>query len=174
MKILSLKCPPCGALVEVPAALRRFDCPYCSCRLKVKKTEDRFVTETDGAGDDPTVQIGRTTALLIHNDLERLNREWEMEREILTSRTKDDEFRVPSTLRSIFWGLVVAGVGGGVAWWTYSQPLDRWVPIAGCAVALVGPLVAISGISRAMTYSSKKRAYERERRRLLGEIPGTR
>ena len=53
----------------------------------------------------------------------------------------------------------------------YQHPPDGWVPITGCAVALVGPLVAISGISKAMTYSSKKRAYERQRRRLLGKIP---
>src|SRR5687767_5937367 len=127
---LSVSCNHCGAPLQVPAGTRYVTCTYCGARLEVHRSGNAAYTEVLEALQQKTTQIaGDVEAIRVQNEIERLDREWMMEREGYMVRDKRGGTHVPTAASSvlvsvvmvafaIFWmsGASSAGAGPVFTW----------------------------------------------------------
>jgi len=165
MKLFALTCANCGAALEVPAKVSHLTCEFCGTRLQVQRSGNAVYTETLREIAKATTRIHDNTEVIkLQNELERVDREWMMQREQFMTRGKDGELSVPSTTASIVGagfmavvGLIMATVGHGIGFF-------------GILFALIAVGMGIYGVSKAQQYESQHRAYAMKRQRLLGQL----
>lgn len=80
MSSTALLCNHCGAPLDVPDAARYATCGHCGSRLAIQRNRSAAWTEVAGQIAEDTGQINEGVALLtLQAELERLDREWEMQ-----------------------------------------------------------------------------------------------
>ncbi len=88
----SVRCNECGAVLQVPPSARYVTCNHCNIPLEVHRTSVATYTEAPigprppAREYDPAWQemAARLEALERQNELARIDREWDMERERFT------------------------------------------------------------------------------------------
>ena len=109
MQVESLSCNNCGAPIDVPANANYATCAHCGSRLAIKRTETAAYTEVLSRIDERTGQMSEDLAVIkAQNELEQVDREWQLEREQYLERNKDGSSSVPSTGRTV--ALIVGGI----------------------------------------------------------------
>jgi DNA-directed RNA polymerase subunit RPC12/RpoP len=105
MPTTSLLCDNCGAPLDVPDTARYATCGHCGSRLAVQRNATAAWTEVAEriAGDTGRINEG-VTLLTLQAELERLDREWEMQQGKVSRRGKDGK---PETAVGAFIGLLV-------------------------------------------------------------------
>ncbi len=82
MNIRALTCGHCGAPLDVPTGMSFLTCGHCGSRLKVVHTGNAVYTEVlEQISSHTRVMAGNLELLRLQNELERLDREWLIERE---------------------------------------------------------------------------------------------
>ncbi|MBC8128638.1 MAG: hypothetical protein H8M99_15985, partial [Gloeobacteraceae cyanobacterium ES-bin-144] len=157
--------------LEVDESIRFVTCNYCNARLEI--VHDATVTHTKQLDkiEQTTHQIaGNLKVIELQNDLERLDREWEMRRNSLLVRGKDGQVTEPSAIGSAFAGSI--GIGFGI-FWIFLTGSNQGMQ----AFSLVGLLfIAASiygifiGYSKAGAYRKMMSDYELQRYRLIALI----
>jgi hypothetical protein len=91
MSTTGLACNGCGAPLDVPAAARYATCAHCGSRLTIQRNETAVWTELAEriAGDTGRINEG-VTLLALQSELERLDREWQMQHEAPAGRRGKD------------------------------------------------------------------------------------
>ncbi len=91
MSATSLACNGCGAPLDVPAAARYATCAHCGSRLTIQRNDSAVWTGVAEriAGDTGRINEG-VTLLALQAELERLDREWQMQREAPAARRGKD------------------------------------------------------------------------------------
>lgn len=171
MKILSLSCQHCGAPLDVPESARYITCKFCDARLEVKHEGDVAFTEQLGEIERKTDQlIDEVSRLKLQNELARIDREWDQERESYMITKKDGRLSEPNQATAML-GMVV-GVGFGIFWIaavsaTPAAPL--FVPIG---VVIIGVVLftGIHGFQKADQYEAAKKRYDRSRSDVLDRL----
>jgi hypothetical protein len=78
--ITSLDCDRCGAPLDVPPTVRRVTCAHCGTPLTIQRNDSATWTEVAERIADNTGRIGDgVTLLTLQAELERLDREWQMQ-----------------------------------------------------------------------------------------------
>jgi hypothetical protein len=105
----------------------------------------------------------------IQNEIERLDREWELEREKYMATGRYGSRHVPSEGGSIVAALIIGGFG---LFWTIgaaSMGAPAIFPIFGIVFVVLGVGASLSGFTKAGEYQHAYREYQERRARLLAQ-----
>jgi hypothetical protein len=164
MQVESVNCNNCGAPLEVGAATRFVTCAHCGTRLAVKRTASSAFTETLDRLDQKTDVMARQLAELRHHaELERIDREWEQERQGFLTTDKQGNKHEPTAAGGIIGGLILIVFGLFFAVSSGSMGAPGLFPCAGLAFVGFGVFLLIAGPKRAREYEQAKEAYRRRR-----------
>jgi hypothetical protein len=105
MSTIGLACNHCGAPLDVPEAAKFATCAHCGSRLTIYRNESAAWTEVAERIAADTGRIGEgVTLLTVQAELERLDREWQMQQERGGRRGKDGK---PETALGAMIGLAI-------------------------------------------------------------------
>lgn len=171
MKLLSLTCNHCGAPLEAPTKTRYLTCAYCNSRLEVKREGQAVYTEVLEAIEERTARIAEDVETIkLQNEIERLDREWTLQRERYLVKGQEGDISVPSTAGSVVGGLV--GAGFGVAWTIFTASIGApfIFPVFGILFIVLALAGTFSGTAKAEAYRLEQGSYESRRRALLARL----
>jgi hypothetical protein len=171
MKVTKVCCQGCGADLQVDESIRFVTCNYCNARLEV--VHDTTVTHTRQLDkiERTTEQLaGNLKIIELQNDLERLDREWDNQRNGLLVRGKDGHISEPSSVGTIIAGII--GILFGIFWMGLTSSLNAPVffPFFGLVFIGVAIFGMINGTTKANAYQDGLRAYEVKRQRLVARL----
>ena len=178
MSIESLTCNKCGAPLDVPASVDFLTCGHCGSRLVVNRTGNAHYTETieqlSKRAERMEDDIDR---LGLENDLERLEREWQQEREQYMVRGKDGSLTEPGSAVA---SNVVIGAFCGLLLLLTILYFAPWGAAAGplwLAVLVFAGFIGWSifdAKSKLSRYEAAIQEYERRRSEIVRQIQTTR
>ena len=182
----SVACNNCGAGLDVPEGARFVTCAHCGSRLAVHRNPTAAYTEVLDRLDERTERMaGDLERIRLHDELERLDREWELTREPLLVRHENGSTSPPTPAGSALG--VVAAVIGGVAFLTVAGSMvsgpfgvgGTGSPFGGfgARVGIVAVIVvlgsiasAFRGTANALTYRGAEDHYLRRREEILRRL----
>lgn len=171
MKLLSVKCNDCGAPLEVAESTRFVTCNHCGSQLAVQRTASSVFTEKLEQLSQKTDQIaGNLEVIRLQNELERIDREWAMERESLLVRGKEGQVHEPSGSSSLVGAFVAIMVGTGWMIFTSRMGAPAIFPLFGLVFIIAGVAGAFSGHSRANRFNAARSRHETARQELLKQL----
>lgn len=89
MRVQALSCNNCGAPLDVPESSNYITCSHCGSRLIVRRTDSAAYTEVLNRIDERTERMSGDLAVIrLHNELERLDREWQHAEQTFTTRAE--------------------------------------------------------------------------------------
>jgi len=171
VKLLSLNCNECGAPLEAPKQAKYLTCDYCEARLQVQHTGSAAYTKVIESIDDRTRQIAEDVkALRAFEQLERLDREWVMQRANFMVRGKDGEMSVPGKAGAVAMGII--GVGGGALWTAFAASMGApiFFPLFGLLFIAFGLFGAVSVWMKAADFKNSQRDYQQRRQSLMRDL----
>lgn len=161
MEIILLNCNGCGAALDVGPDTRFATCAQCGARLAVKRSETAAYTEVLENLERKTDAIADQIAeLQRQNELERIDREWEKERERYLLHHKNGTKSEPSASLGIIAGVLVAVFA--VMWLGFAMSLG-----APDGFTCFGVMFLIGAVFIAATSVVKARSYQEAHQRYL-------
>lgn len=161
--LVSVSCNHCGASLQLSDKAKFVTCNYCGSRLAVHRTDSASYTEVLNEIRDTTQRVeSNLDVIRLQNDLERLDREWMMERERYMVSDKDGARHVPSRGRSLVGAAVSIIVGIGAVTMA-SQFQNGWMGVITVFVALGVIASAMFDILKTEKYEAAQARYERRR-----------
>ncbi|MEQ8819096.1 MAG: zinc ribbon domain-containing protein [Sumerlaeia bacterium] len=180
MKTLHLTCNHCGAPLDVAENANFVTCGHCGSRLKIERTESSYSTSVLESIDRRTQDIQEDIEVLhLQNDLERLDREWEHERESLLMYDKHGRAHEPSkatTIAQAIFGVVFLVVAftlvtGGNAFRTFGSALPSMLFMVVAAIVVLGLVAGLfRSFGKAGHYATRQSDYHARRHRLLAQM----
>lgn len=173
---LSVRCQNCGSSLAVGEGIRFITCAYCHSELQVVRDASTVHTEVLHRIEQNTVTtVNQLKVIEIQNEIERLDREWEMWRERSLDRSKDGaiiEPLPPFGMRAVFIGAgIVAVFLASMAMITQS-----WIGFLIAAI-IVPAIIMGTGFVRETTarhFESARMRYENMRTVLLHRLDSAR
>lgn len=174
-RVVSVQCNHCGAPLDVEETTRFATCGHCGSKLEIKHTGSAYFTSVLERLDQTTQSMAENLEVIrLQNELERVDREWDLERQKYAVRDKQGNISYPDGPTSIVGGVV--GVVFGVLWTimacaiTGSAPDVGPFPIAKVVFPLFGVVFVGVGIwsvvnagSAAGNYTAAQTAYQSRR-----------
>ena len=171
MRLITLNCNECGAPLEVPGKTRFVTCGYCSSRLEIHQSGNAYYSEVIERLEQKTEHIANEVETLrIQNELERVDREWTIEREKYQVRGKHGDLHIPTKEGSIIGGIVIIVFGG---FWTagaLKMGAPFFFPLFGIAFIVLGIAQSARGLTMAEEYTRRHHKYERDRRAISNRL----
>ena len=168
MKILNVSCNNCGAPLEVPHKTRFLTCTFCESRLEVQRTDSAYYTNVLEVVQQAVHEVkDDMETIKLQNDLERIDREWNMEREKWLTTDKHGGRHAPSAGVAI--AIMIGAIAGGV--FIMANAPDQ-MRLFGIAFMGFGALGGAFMISRARQYESRKQRYLTRRRQVARALRG--
>lgn len=169
MELTSISCGNCGAPLQIPADARFVTCNHCRSQLAVKHSDSVTYTEKLEELDERTEQLQEEVQQLrFQNELARIDRDWEREREGYMITDKHGRRHEPSVAGSVVGGIVA--VGFGIFWMMMLPAQAGGFALFGVVFVLVGIGVSIYGYVRAQDYLRAERNYRRRRNGLYRKM----
>jgi hypothetical protein len=175
MKVTRVCCQGCGADLQVDETIRFVTCNYCGAKLEV--VHGASVTHTKQLD-----KIERTTDLLaanlkvieLQNEIERLDREWSLEREGLMVRGNNGHVSEPSSVGAIIGGMLA--VVGGIVWIGFAASIGApgFFPLFGLVFIGVAVAAMASSATKAGRFGNRKSLYDTRRAALLAQLEAER
>jgi DNA-directed RNA polymerase subunit RPC12/RpoP len=133
MPVETVSCNNCGAPLDVGPGANYVTCGHCGSRLVVKRTGSSLYTELLEKIDQKADAMARQLAeLRYHAELEKIDREWEQERQGFLSTDKHGKTHEPNAAAGMVGGAVAAVFG---TFWTI---MAFWITGVGRGMG-VGP-----------------------------------
>jgi uncharacterized Zn finger protein (UPF0148 family) len=177
MKLINLTCNHCGAPLEVAEGTKFVTCRFCSSRLAIEHSESAFYTRVLEALENQTSVLSQDLETIkVQNEIERLDREWQMQREQLCHRSKTGRLVEPSDAASgclavtqgvfgLLW-FVVWLVGGQLA----DSSFATFVSLFGLLIGGLAIATFLGGAQKARRYESARSSYESHRSQLVADL----
>ena len=165
MPLETIACNNCGAPLEIPAGANFITCNFCHTSLAVHRGDSTSYTEIIAKVDDRTRKMAGELAQLRYNqELERIDREWEAERQTYLSKDKNGNAHEPTTFGAVLIGAIAIIFG---IFWTCSSAAfggfgngPGWL---GIVFALFGVGFAIHAHGQAIRFSQARDEYQQRR-----------
>ena len=164
MPLEPVLCSQCGAPLEVPADVQFVTCKQCGVGLRVKHDATVAYTEVIDKLARTTDQLSDHLAALRHEQqLERIDREWERERQSLMSTSKRGDTYVPTVASGVL--AIVIGGGVGIAWTMMAGSMGApfFFPLFGIVFVILAVGLGLATISKAQQYQRAEETYRRRR-----------
>lgn len=179
VNIRKICCQACGADLQIHEGIRYVTCNYCNARLEVVCNDS--VTHTrllDQIEKTTQSMAGNLKVIELQNDLERLDREWQMEREKWLIRGKNGNLYEPSETSHVFGGFMAVCMGIGVMSFSTIGSTSIFFSLFGLVFGLVfvgmGLNSIVRGGDKASGYKSVLQTYEQRRSMLIQRIESER
>jgi DNA-directed RNA polymerase subunit RPC12/RpoP len=164
MQVETVACNNCGAPLEVGLGTNYVTCAHCGSRLTVKRAPTSVYTELLEKLDHKTDAMARQLAQIAYqNELWRIDREWEQEREGYLTTDKRGNKSEPTTAGALFGGVILIGFGLFSAVTAGSIGAPFIFPLAGLLFAGFGVYLLLFGPARARQFQQAREAYRRRR-----------
>ncbi len=177
MEIVSLNCNSCGAPLDVEAGTNFVTCIHCGARLAVKRTGNSAYTEILEKLDKKTDAIAaQLEEITRQNEIDRIDREWEQEREKYLTRHKDGRMTEPHAAGGII--MAVFAGGFGIFWMVMASRVGGAMGLFGLVFIGFAVYIAIWNTRMADRYAKAQERYRQRRARALageqeeGPFPG--
>jgi len=163
MELVPVNCNGCGAALDVGPETRFVTCVQCGARLAVKRSETAAYTEALEELDKKTDAIVEQLAeIRLQNEIERIDREWEQERDRYMISHKNGTKTEPNATMGI-----VMAIGAGLfvlVWIGFAASMGAPGEFLcfGCVFVVVVALMGVTQVNKAKEYES---AYARYRKR---------
>lgn len=164
MNLLSVRCNHCGAPLQVGEAARFVTCQFCRTELTVERTDSAVFTQKLSEIHEHTAQMAEDLEVIrLQNDLEKLDREWQMERERYMVTGQHGHKHEPGTFGSLVGGAVA--VIAGIVWIaiTSGHGAPSFFPLMGVVIIGIGVVGALVGMSKASALEEGRTRYELRR-----------
>jgi LSD1 subclass zinc finger protein len=165
MNLETIACNQCGAPLSVPEGAKFITCNHCHANLAVRRNESVRYTEMVEKIAEHTANLAEQVAhLRYQNELERIDREWQQERDSFMITDKDGARHEPSEgAASIVFVLVIAF---GIFWTIVAGAM--FPPFALFGILFVGAAIyqMVSMRKKAQEYQQAQQAYKLRRNRL--------
>jgi LSD1 subclass zinc finger protein len=174
MKAESLVCNNCGAPLSVPRNANYVVCAHCGSHLAIKRTESAHYTEVLQRLDERAEQMSESLeAIQLQNELERIDREWQIEREKYRIEGRNGSSTLPSGGGAIV--AVIAGVVAvlfGVVWTNMASSMGApgWFPFFGLIFIMAALVGVASNVMKSSSYSRAEQNYLRRREEVLRRL----
>ena len=169
MQLLSVTCNHCGAPLEVPESAKFVTCTHCSSRLAVQRSGGAAYTEVLEALEQRTEQIaGDVETLKLQSELDRLDREWMLERDQYMVQDKHGRRHFPGKAGSIL--VMVLMIGFTILWMAIAAASSPLVSLFGLLFIAAAVVVFITRLHKADEYERRRRRYERRRAQILRDV----
>ena len=170
MELTSLACNHCGAPLQVPETARFVTCNHCGAQLQVQRGDSAAWTEVVERLEQNQESVDRRLAAIeIENEIARLDRAWDRERESYQITTKDGGKRDPSTTGAAVGLAAVTLVGfvmiGGIA--SAGGGAIVFIPLLVIGAAVFG---LMQSMAKAKQMAQGKQRYQRKRRELMSKL----
>ena len=167
MEIVSVNCNSCGAPLDVGAGTKFATCIHCGARLAIKRGESAAYTEILENLDRKTDAIAEQLAEITRqNELERIDREWDQEREKYLTTHKNGSRTEPSASG----GIVMAAIAGtlGLIWtgMAFSMGAGGFA-LFGLVIAGFAVFIGINMVNAATKYEAAQTRYRKRRASVL-------
>lgn len=156
-------------------SVRFATCNYCHAKLEI--VHDSTVTHTrlmEKIERNTDQMVGNLRVIELQNDLERLDREWDIRRESFMVRGKNGNRYIPGVASSAAVGVVAAIFGMVVLSRVGSGPGGGMFTIFGMIFIVVAIFSSITGVTKANAHREAESAYESERDDLIAKIDDAR
>lgn len=162
MMVESLNCNHCGANLEVPATTQFVTCKSCGSRLAIRRTESTTYTELlDALAPPLNAMANHIEHITDEQELARIDREWELEREQYLVSNRGGRREVPSTIGSVIGGIFIAGFG--TVWTVMASSMFGGQHLG--LFPIIGEILIVGGVAMGVYSYQQARAYERAYRR---------
>lgn len=187
MELVALNCNNCGAKLKVGETAKFVTCKHCDTQLAIKHEGDASYTELvdaaarleersrelEGRAEELAERseeiAGQHDVLVVQNDLDRLDREWEKEREGHLLQSKSGHKYEPT--RAAATGLfMVAPVFLVIGALSYSRLSSTVMLIGGLAVTAIAALGASNMLAKARAFEAAKGRYNARREELEEQL----
>jgi LSD1 subclass zinc finger protein len=166
MNLETVTCNNCGAPLQVPAGARFVTCTHCQTSLEVHRDASVVYTEkVSEIADNTQKMAGELAELRRNSELERLDREWEQERQQYMIRGQHGEVQEPSIVGSMIAGVLLTVFS--VFWIGVASNAGAPVALIGVVFLIVGIAVAINGSTKARNLAAGRQRYQRRRAELM-------
>ena len=167
-KTVKLACNHCGASLKVGRDTRFVTCTYCDTQLEVVEEDGAAFTRVQEAVERVERQLD---VLALEREIDRLDREWDRERETLMVAGKDGTRFVPTRAQSSTLAAVslVLGLGCSIAVIVIFERL-HFMSIFGLVIAAAGIYGSRSFAAALAKYERAEHAYRRARRKLERQL----
>lgn len=174
MDLTSISCGNCGAPLRVPAEARFVTCNHCQSHLAVKHSDSVTWTEKLGELDERTERLeDELSELRYETALQRLDREWERERETYMITSKNGHRHVPTVSGAIFGGVVAGGMGLFFMIMMAGSRGGGAIGLFGLVFIVFGIGIAIHSYVKAQDYLAAESRYRRRRAQLRSKRRST-
>ena len=178
MEIINLKCNNCGADLTIKPHVKFFNCNSCKSSLTIKKTDNTIYTEVIGEIKKNTDQlVNDSTKMLYEKELERLDREWLINREKYSVNLENGNqipdkntiiFTVMGTIIFIiffiFWFIMLLSSPDDDSWG------KTFLFFFGIMMLIFAIVAAYLGISNTNDYYKAEKKYKKERKILMNKL----
>lgn len=177
MKTINLTCNHCGAPLDVPETTNFVTCRFCSTRLAIEHSASAAYTRVLEEIENRTSELSEDLGTIkLQNELERLDREWQTERERLSIRGKNGQILEPDSRVAgctavflFFVGVVWMIIPLGIA----SISGANFIGIGsgfGLAIAIYGIVRCLTQVRLAEQFAKAKSDYESRRYALTEDL----
>lgn len=173
MKTIAISCNHCGAGLNPPDDARFITCSFCGTRLQVCHEGNAYFSRVmEAIAQDTAKMSGDLDVIKIQNEIERLDREWALEREKYLIRNQDGTTtggRVEGGCATVV-TMIIVMCGLAMTAFLFSGPL----PIMGFA-SLIGTFFIVmqvyEGHQKGMLLEKAQARYNERRLNLLKKLP---
>lgn len=166
--VIKLCCQGCGSDLEVDENVRFLTCNYCQSKLEVVRdvsvTHTRVLEKLERTTDRIA---GNLKVIELQNDLARVDREWELKRQRMVTRSENGREWEPSMVGPVLGGIVIGISGLFLLLRAADSAANSISPIIGILVMGLAGFVFYAGVSKAAKFSEMRERYEKGREELL-------
>ena len=168
MRFVDSRCIHCGATLKVAQDATHICCQYCKAELQIVREGGEITTQMLGEMNENLGQ--KLDVLRVQNEVERLDREWSLERETFMVSNQNGARKIPSSAGSLIGGLFAAGFG--IVWTVIasSSGAPGIFPMVGVIFVIIAVGTIVVGMSKASAHETAEAAYQRRRQELLREL----
>ncbi len=174
MQIQSLSCSHCGAPLDVPAGTSYLTCAHCGSRLKVNRTASALFTEVmEEISGHTEAMVSHLEMIRLQNELERIDREWQIEREKHLTHDNNGARSVPSSgsgIASVIGGIVAAAFGIFWIGAASSMSAPPFMVLGGVVFVIAALASGVSGAVKASDYQKAEEDYQKRRAEILRQL----
>lgn len=166
---LSVRCQNCGSPLQVSDSIRFVTCGYCHSELQVVRDASTIHTEVlQKIEKNTATTVSQLKVIELQNEIERLDREWEMWKQQNLSRDKSGQISEPVIIASPKTVTLVISIAVliacGIMIANRTSIAALLIPVVFGAVFL---FVALGDIHYAESFLRAQGSYDSERDRLL-------
>ncbi len=166
----AVNCNNCGAPLEVGEATKYATCGFCGSQLEIRRSGGALYSDVLQTVSHRTAAIAvDLETIRLQNELERLDREWMLERDAYTVRDGQGGGRRPGIAGGV--AVLVFGLFFGFSWIAGTMAAGLpFVALFGLVAIGVALAVGIPILSKAGAYERAEAAYRSRRHSLLREL----